>query len=140
MKHFFAYGAALLLLGIGMVGCNKQETGGTGNTPPSTPQAGGMAANTGAGAPAAIADFSSDEKITETVVPGVKQALADETTLQGTDNSIEVEVKDKKIFLKGDVTNNDAKRKAGEVAETALKGMNPPADVTVNNSLMVKNR
>jgi hypothetical protein len=144
MKHFVAYGAALLLLGGILIGCGKPETGEKGNPPPNVPQAGGLEANKGKGAPAVVptttADFSSDAKITETAVPGVQKALTDETALQGAENSITVEVKDKKIFLKGTAKDNAAKKKAGEVAQAALKTMNAPADVTINNSLMVKNR
>jgi osmotically-inducible protein OsmY len=143
MKKWLTLGAALLLLGSGLIGCGPKEEGAS--QPPSVDKAGGKAANvgdtsgtTGTGTETKAADFTSDETITSTVVPAVKKAIEDEASLKDAENKIEIEAKDKKIHLKGEVKNNDAKRKAGEVAETALKTQNPPTEVTVINSLVSK--
>jgi hypothetical protein len=137
MKHGFTLAAVLLLIGSGLIGCGPKED--KASSPPEVNQAGGKEANAGAGgATAAKPDFASDETITSTVVPGVKKAIEEEASLTDAENKIEVEAKDMKIHLKGEVKDNDAKRKAGEVAETALKSMSPPSEVGVINALMSK--
>lgn len=141
MKTGRVWIAALLLLGSGLVGCSKKDDGGTGNAPPNVPQAGGKSANVPGGTGGTEkpkADFASAETITSTVVPELKKAVEAETSLTGPDNKITVEAKDKNIQLTGEVKDNDAKKKAGEVVEAALKTMSAPADIKVNNTLISK--
>jgi osmotically-inducible protein OsmY len=140
MKKGFTLVAALLLIASGLVGCGPKEEKAA--APPEVNRAGGKEANVGGTSGTSTekkaADFASDETITSTVVPEVQKAIDGEASLKDADNKITVEAKDKKIHLKGEVKDNEAKKKAGEVAETALNGLNPPSGVGVLNALVSK--
>jgi hypothetical protein len=132
VRNIFALGAALLLLGSGLLGCGNKEEPAT--APPNVPQAGGKDANKGAtGATNTPAtDFTSDAGIQS----AVKKGLEENADVKDTAAKITIEVKDKLITLKGEVPDNDTKRKVGEAVTATLKTNNAPADIKVNNALV----
>ncbi|MGI8923838.1 MAG: hypothetical protein ACR2HJ_07335 [Fimbriimonadales bacterium] len=124
MKKYIAIGAALLIAGS-IIGCKKEDTD-AGKDP------GAVVKDT---IDAATPDFSTDATLTSTVIPAITTAIS---TAVGTEGEVTVEAMDKVIHLKGTVANNDLKRSAETAAKDALMKMNAPAEVTVNNALMVK--
>jgi hypothetical protein len=133
MRNFFALGAALLLIGSGLLGCGNKEPETV--APPNVPQAGGKQANTGSGTTGgstAAADFTSDTGTTA----AVKKALEENADVKDVAAKITIETKDKRITLKGEVPDTDTKRKVGDAVTAALKANNAPADIKVNNALV----
>jgi osmotically-inducible protein OsmY len=140
VKQMLALGVALLLLGTGLAGCSDKE-GGTAQAPPNVKEAGGKAANTtagttGTGATGATSTAAADFTTDAGTQAAVQKALSENADVKDAAAKITVEVKDKMITLKGDVPDNDTKRKLGEATEAALKANNAPADIKVNNALM----
>jgi hypothetical protein len=123
MKKFLIIPAALALT-LGVVGCSKQPT------TPEAPTTGGVD-----GTVSTVPDFSSDATIVATVVPAVAAAVSKAV---GAEGAVTVDEMNNVINIKGTVPNNDLKRAAEAAAKDALAKMNAPADIKVNNALMVK--
>lgn len=101
--------AVLTLLGL--VGCGKSDEAAVAPTPEAT--------GTGNSTPPLSADtpdFSSDERVTATVIPMLIGKFGSDPTLTGT--TLNIELKDKTLHITGDVKSNDQKRKIDEIVKT----------------------
>ena len=106
MKKFLLLASVLGLFSIGVIGCGdkKEEDKMASGTPPVTAPATAPAA-----APVAPADDVKDK---------VEAAIKADDKLKA--ETIMVEHKDGKVTLKGDVTDNTAKKAAGDAAMKAV--------------------
>lgn len=138
MNKFIAT-AILASIAMALVaGCSKTEE----STPPATnttstaPNTQPTTAPTPPVAdPAALADFSSPEKINSTVIPAVKTLLSSAPALAG--KNLEVMFHDKILHVKGDVDNNDQK-KAIDAALKPIIDKAKAAGVNFLNGAIVK--
>ena len=171
MKQIFVKGAAALVLGVVLAGCQNTSEGAAKDTSQNTEavkDAGAKAADATATAvdntAAAVKDAgaktadaaqktadrvgSAAQKATGdiaaatkngadalTLTPKVKAAIIADTELNNTANKINVESGDNKVVLNGNVTTDALKKKAGQIAEKAVKDAG--ASNTVTNNLTV---
>jgi osmotically-inducible protein OsmY len=134
--------AALSLLSLALVGCNKAEEAAT-----AAADAGKTAVNTTVDAGKTAVDTTVDAgkdaagKMSAAVAgtldtASVKAAIIADAGLNDPKNEVNVDVNDKGIFLKGHVASNDLKKKAGEIATKCLT--DAKSDKKVVNQLLVK--
>ena len=107
MKKFLALASVLAIFSIGVIGCGDKDKAAdatppasTSSTPPST-------------APATKPAMAADE-----VKDKVEAAIKADDKLKA--ETIMVDHKDGKVTLKGDVTDNAAKKQAGDTAMKAV--------------------
>jgi hyperosmotically inducible protein len=154
MRTGFVLGPALLLLGLGLVGCSNTAEGVKEDTAKNAQAASNAADQTAAATDKAVDNAAQATKQAAqnageatsqaakntaaalNVTPKVKDAIMADKTLNDTRNNIDVDSKDGIVHLKGHVASEEMKQQATTVAEKTLKDMN--ATDTVSNELTVK--
>jgi osmotically-inducible protein OsmY len=135
MKKILTLSAALTLGALMLAGCPKAPDAVTdaGNKMADTAaNAGGKMADAGnkmSGAAADMGNKMGDAAAGMLDKGKIAAAVMGEPDLK--DAKIEIEIKDKTVFLKGKVKNNDLKKKAGDVVGKIAMG------ATVKNMLLV---
>jgi len=126
--------ALALLLGLGAVGCQN-----TGEGMKQDAQQAGQAVSEGAREVAKdTREAAGDIGAATTLTPDIKSALTADAQLNDPSNLINVDSTDEVVRLKGHVTSNELKRKAGEIAQGVLDKRN--AKNTLSNELVVQSR
>lgn len=132
MKKLLMMGSVLALFGMGVIGCQNTAEGvkeDAANT--------GQAVSQGAeNAGAAAQDAAKDVSAAVSVTPKVKTAITADPELNDTRNRIDVDTADNVVHLKGHVTSNELKRKAGEIAQKVLNENN--STDKLSNELVVQ--
>jgi osmotically-inducible protein OsmY len=160
MKKVFALSAIFAVSGMMLAGCPKTQeaaqdaanagvdaaasagkaaagaAAGAANTVADAGKAVGAAADN-AGAAAMGAAQDAGKAITGALdTAKIKAAIVADPGLNDPANTINVDVTDKNVFLKGNVKNNELKKKAGEIAQ---KSMDEAASkLELKNMLLVK--
>ena len=97
--------------------------------------AGEKTAQAAANAGKTMANAGQDVTGALQVTPMVKTAIAADTDLNDAKNKIDVDSKDGIVHLKGHVTTNELKKRAGEIAEKTIKD-NKGTDKVMNQLLV----
>jgi len=132
MKTLSLLGAAAVLFGIGLAGCQNTAEGAKEDTAQNT-QAVQKAADKAADATQQAAQNTGEAL---GMTPKVKTAITSDSLLNDTRNTIDVDTANGVVHLKGHVVNNDMKKRATEVAEKAVKDAN--GTEKVSNELTVE--
>jgi osmotically-inducible protein OsmY len=109
--------ALTLVVGFGAVGCQNTAEGVAEDSSNA-----GKAIETGAvEAGKATQDAAKDTSAALSLTPKVKNAILMDAELKDPRNEIDVDSADNVVHLKGHVTSNEMKAKAGEIAQRVLK-------------------
>lgn len=160
MNRLSLMGAAAVLLGFGLVGCQNTAEGVAQDADKNVKAVEGAAVETGKaietgaveagktveqGAAAvgnAVGEATDGAGAALVLTPKIKSALLSDpklkTELDNTANKIDVDSTEDKVVLKGNVSSNGMKKLAGDVAMKAIKDAN--GKQTVDNQLMVSSR
>ena len=132
MKKWILLSALSLVVGFGTIGCQNTAEGVAEDTSKA-----GKAIETGAKeAEKATKEAAKDTSAALTLTPKVKNAIIADAQLNDPRNEIDVDSADNVVHLKGHVTSNALKAKAGEIAQNTLKEAN--ATDKLSNELQVK--
>ena len=116
MKKMLMLASGLFVLGTGVIGCSNTAEG----VKEDTSNAGQKVAQATDKAVDATKDAAKNTGEALGVTPKIKLAITSDTMLNDTRNLIDVDSKDGVVHLKGHVINNDAKKRATEVAQKAM--------------------
>jgi len=126
--------ALALLLGLGAVGCQNTAEG----VKEDAQQAGQQVSEATQKAGETIREGAGDVGAATTLTPDIKSAITADPQLNDPSNHIDVDSTDEVVHLKGHVTSNELKKKAGEVAQDVLDKRN--AKNKLSNELIVQSR
>lgn len=132
MNRWFQMSALALVLGIGAIGCQNTAEGVSQDAQTAGAKIEQTAEKTGE----AISQGAENAGAALGMTPKVKNAITADTELNDSKNLINVDSTDETVHLKGHVTSNELKRKAGEIAQKVIKDSN--AKQTVSNELVVQ--
>jgi osmotically-inducible protein OsmY len=128
MDKWIRMSALALLLGLGAVGCQREEAQQAGQE---VSQATDRAGET-------IRETTGDIGAATTLTPDIKSAIIADSQLNDPSNRINVDSTDEVVRLTGHVTSNALKQKAGEIAQRVLNERN--AKNKLSNELVVESR
>jgi osmotically-inducible protein OsmY len=137
--------ALALLLGLGAVGCQNTQEGlekdaaNAGREVSQTAEKTGEAISEGAREVGKdVKEATGDIGAATTLTPDIKNAITADSQLNDPRNRIDVDSEDEVVHLKGHVTSNELKQKAGEIAQRVLNERN--AKNKLSNELVVESR
>lgn len=134
MKKVLALTTLLAVTGLLLAGCPKAQEAANA-TADAAANAGRAADNAGAAAVEGVKDAAKGAAGALDTAK-IKAAIIADAGLNDPANTINVDVTEKAVFLKGNVKNNDLKRKAGEIATKQVKDAG--STLEVKNMLLVK--
>jgi len=137
--------ALALLLGLGAVGCQNTGEGIQKDAANVGQEVSQAAEKTGEAVSQAGREVSKDVKeatgdigAATTLTPDIKNAITADAQLNDPSNLINVDSTDEVVHLKGHVTSNELKKKAGEIAQRVLNERK--ATNKLSNELVVESR
>ena len=134
MSKWIRMSALALLLGLGAVGCQNTAEG----VKEDAQQTGQKVSEATQKAGESIKEGTADIGAATTLTPDVKSAITADPQLNDPKNHIDVDSTDEAVHLKGHVTSNELKKKAGEIAQGVLNKRN--AKNKLSNELIVESR
>lgn len=134
MNRWLQMGALALVVGFGAIGCQNTSEG----VQQDAQNAGQAVEQTAERTGAAVQEGAQDAGAALTLTPKVKNAITADPQLNEDENLVDVDSTDQVVHLKGHVTSNELKRKAGEIAERVIKESG--ASQKVSNELIVQAR
>lgn len=132
MNRLFQMSALALVLGIGAIGCQKTAEGVSQDAQ----NAGAKIEQTAEKTGEAVSQGAQNAGAALGMTPKVKNAITADAGLNDPKNLIDVDSTDETVHLKGHVTSNELKKKAGEIAAKTVKDAN--GKQTVSNELLVQ--
>jgi osmotically-inducible protein OsmY len=145
MNKWIRMSALALLLGLGAVGCQntaegvKEDAEQTGEKVSQATQKAGEKISQGAQEVGHnVKEAAGDIGAATTLTPDVKSAITADPQLNDPKNYIDVGSTNEAVHLKGHVTSNELKKKAGEIAQGVLNKRN--AKNKLSNELIVESR
>jgi len=132
VNRWLQFSALALVLGFGAIGCQKTAEGVSQDAQTAGAKIEQTAEKTGE----AISKGAENAGAALGMTPKVKNAITADSALNDVNNRIDVDSTDDVVHLKGHVTSNELKRKAGEIAAKTIKDSN--AKQTVSNELVVQ--
>jgi predicted small secreted protein len=134
VNRWLQMGALALVMGFGAIGCQNTAEG----VREDAQQTGQAVEQTAERTGAAVQEGAQDAGAALALTPKVKNAITADPQLNEDENLIDVDSTDQVVHLKGHVTSNELKRKAGEIAERVIKESG--ASQKVSNELIVQSR
>jgi osmotically-inducible protein OsmY len=116
MKKWIELSALALVIGFGAIGCQNTAEG----VEQDASQIGQKTAETVDKAGDAAREGAKDASAAIALTPKVKNAIVADTQLNDPSNVIDVDSADNIVHLKGHVTSEALKQKAGEIAQRVL--------------------
>jgi len=126
--------ALALLLGLGAIGCQNTAEG----VKEDSQQVGQKVSEATQEVGRDVKEATGDIGAATTLTPDIKSAITADTQLNDPKNLINVDSTDEVVHLKGHVTSNELKKKAGEIAQGVLDKRN--AHNKLSNELVVQSR
>jgi len=134
MNKWIRMSALALLLGLGAVGCQNTAEG----VKEDSQQVGQKVSEATQEVGRDVKEATGDIGAATTLTPDIKSAITADPALNDPKNLINVDSTDEVVHLKGHVTSNELKKKAGEIAQKVLNDRN--AKNQLSNELVVESR